>query len=61
MRSLWLFGDGTTVAVRVGEETARESFEDTEAGVIESSGHWVAEENPRDLAAKVLEFIGKGR
>ncbi|KAF2159889.1 hypothetical protein M409DRAFT_29699 [Zasmidium cellare ATCC 36951] len=36
-----------------------EFFGETENEVINSSGHWVAEENPEGFAAKVLEFIGK--
>ena len=37
---------------------AEEMYADIEKGLIENSGHYLAEENPEDFVLKVLEFVG---
>ena len=47
-------GRGTQVM-----ENMRELANDVQGGAIEQCGHWVPEEQPEQLAQKLLEFFGK--
>lgn len=48
-------GDSSAHAAEV-EEAVREMCENVEVAVVEESGHYLAEENPKDFAGKVLAF-----
>ena len=38
-------------------EMAREMYSNVEQAIVEGSGHWLAEENPKDFVKKVLGFV----
>ncbi len=38
-------------------EMASEMYNNVERGIVEGSGHWLAEENPQDFVRKVLGFV----
>ena len=38
-------------------ELAKEMYEDVKKGLVEGSGHWLAEEHPEDFVRKVMGFI----
>ena len=38
---------------------ASEMYGNVEKGIVEGSGHWLAEENPKDFVRKVLAFVEK--
>ena len=38
---------------------ASEMYSDVEQGIVEGSGHWLAEENPEGFVEKVLAFVEK--
>lgn len=40
-------------------EMASEMYSNVERGIVEGSGHWLAEENPEDFVRKVLGFVEK--
>ena len=40
-------------------EMAEEMYAHVEHGVVEDSGHYLAEENPEDFVSKVLDFVEK--
>lgn len=40
-------------------EMASEMYSNVEMGIVEGSGHWLAEENPKDFVRKVLGFVEK--
>ena len=40
-------------------EMAGEMYSNVERGIVEGSGHWLAEENPGDFVKKVLGFVEK--
>ncbi|KAI4238801.1 MAG: hypothetical protein L6R40_005656 [Gallowayella cf. fulva] len=56
VRAMILGGEQTLEALR-SESMAKEVNETVVAGVVEGSGHWIAEENPQDFVKKVLGFI----
>ncbi|KAI4155522.1 MAG: hypothetical protein L6R39_001215 [Caloplaca ligustica] len=56
VRAMVLSGDGT-FHVLGAEKMAREVDEDVVVGVVERSGHYIAEENPGGFVEKVLGFI----
>ena len=39
------------------EEQGREMYEEVQIGNVEGSGHWCAEENPKDFVDKVVSFV----
>jgi pimeloyl-ACP methyl ester carboxylesterase len=43
---------GEAMAAQVAQHAT-----DVSAGVVEDSGHWVFEEQPADMARRVLEFL----
>lgn len=53
-----LSGDGSFLANIAGEQNDQ-FYEKTENWTVEKSGHWIAEENPKDFVKKVLEWVGK--
>ncbi|KAL8673657.1 MAG: hypothetical protein Q9168_001912 [Polycauliona sp. 1 TL-2023] len=59
VRTMVLGGEGSLPALR-SEEMARQVDEDVVAGVVEGSGHWIAEEQPEIFTRKVLGFIESG-
>ncbi|KAL8715914.1 MAG: hypothetical protein Q9220_000581 [cf. Caloplaca sp. 1 TL-2023] len=56
VRAMILSGDGTFHALGA-ESMAREVDEDVKVGIVEGSGHWIAEENPEGFVREVLGFI----
>lgn len=48
-----------SLLLEVAEEQTREFYENVEVVLVEKSGHWTAEENPKDFVAKVLGFVEK--
>lgn len=56
VRAMVLSGE-ETFHVLGAESMAREVDEDVVVGVVEGSGHWIAEENPEGFVEKVLRFI----
>ncbi len=56
IRNIVLSGDGST-AVEGAEDMAKEIFDDVQIGVVEDSGHYLAEENPEGFVREVLRFI----
>ena len=40
-------------------ESCRKVAKDVRGGVIERSGHWIAEEQPEQLADHLLKFFGE--
>ena len=59
VRNMVLSGGGSW-AVDGAEDMAREMFEGVQVGVVESSGHYLAEENPEGFVREVLKFIEAG-
>ncbi|KAL8974353.1 MAG: hypothetical protein Q9197_001398 [Variospora fuerteventurae] len=55
-RTMVLSGEGSYLAVGA-EGMAREVDEDVVVGLVEGSGHYIAEENPEGFVKKVLGFI----
>ena len=56
VKSMILNGDQSFIASEA-VAMAKEMYEDVTEGLIERSGHWLAEENPEDFVNKVLGFI----
>ena len=58
VRSLVLSGEH--VFMTAGAlEMASEMYSNVEQGIVEGSGHWLAEENPEGFVEKVLAFVEK--
>ncbi len=38
---------------------ASEMYSDVESCLVEGSGHWLAEEQPKDFVKKILVFLEK--
>ena len=58
VRSLVLSGEH--VFMTAGAlEMACEMYDNVEQGIVEGSGHWLAEENPEGFVEKVLAFVEK--
>ena len=58
VRSLVLSGEH--VFMTAGAlEMASEMYSNVEQGIVEGSGHWLAEENPEGFVKKVLAFVEK--
>lgn len=56
VRAMVLGGEGSLEALRsIG--MAEEVYGDVVEGVVEGSGHWIAEEQPEIFTRKVLGFI----
>lgn len=55
-RTMVLSGKGSYLAVGA-EGMAREVDEDVVVGLVEGSGHYIAEENPEGFVKKVLGFL----
>lgn len=56
IRNMVLSGDGSWAAPGA-EDMANEMFENVHVGVVENSGHYLAEENPEGFVTEVLKFI----
>lgn len=55
-KCLVLNGDsGFTAAM--ARESAEEFYEDIQVATVTNSGHWVAEENPKEFVDRILEFV----
>ena len=55
-RAMILSGEKGFIAVEA-EDMANETYSNVKHEVVEGSGHWLAEENPKDLVQKVLTFL----
>ena len=51
-------GGATSIPGPIVEATMREVAENVTGHRVPETGHWVAEENPEDLARVLLEFLG---
>ena len=49
---------GRTAVLRERAEVARKAASTVTGVVIANSGHWIAEEQPADLLARLVEFLG---
>ena len=58
VKSMILNGDCSFIA-KGAVPMAKEMYENVTEGLVENSGHWLAEENPLDFVTKVLKFIEK--
>ena len=58
VRSMILSGEHCFMTARA-EEMASEFYEDVQRGIVEGSGHWLAEENPEGFVKQILGFIEK--
>lgn len=56
VRSMILSGDRSFIAAEA-EGMANEMYEDVKHGLVEDSGHYLAEENPESFVKEVLNFI----
>lgn len=56
IRNMVLSGGGSWAAPGA-EDMANEMFENVQVGVVENSGHYVAEENREGFVTEVLKFI----
>lgn len=57
-RAMVLNGEGSFLA-QGADGMAKEVHENFDVGLVEGSGHWIAEENPEGFVEKVLGFIGQ--
>ncbi|KAL9013143.1 MAG: hypothetical protein Q9173_002137 [Seirophora scorigena] len=55
-RAMVLNGEGSSHA-QGADSMAKEVHEDFVVGLVEGSGHWIAEENPEGFVKKVMGFI----
>ena len=58
VRSMILSGELSPLAVSAFD-MASEMYSDVESGLVEGSGHWLAEEQPKDFVKKILVFLEK--
>lgn len=58
VRAMIMSGEHVFMTARA-EEMAGEFYEDVERGMVDGSGHWLAEENPEGFVKQVLTFIEK--
>ena len=58
VRAMIMSGEYVFMTARA-QEMASEMYENVERGVVEGSGHWLAEENPEGFIKQVLAFIEK--
>ncbi|KAF1349155.1 Alpha/Beta hydrolase protein [Delphinella strobiligena] len=56
--SISLMG-GESFLATIAEEQNQEMYETTAAATVSGSGHWCAEENPKDFVKQVLTWVGK--
>lgn len=59
VRNMVLSGEGSFLKGGA-ESIAREFYENPVVGLVEGSGHWLAEENPEGFAEEVLRFVEGG-
>ena len=52
-----LFGEGSNAVEGGTESMANEFYDNFRAGIVEHSGHWLAEENPEGFVKELLHFI----
>jgi pimeloyl-ACP methyl ester carboxylesterase len=57
---LGMYGQASVAHAGGAEEIGREIADDVTVDAIPGSGHWIAEENPKDLVASLLRFDGRG-
>jgi pimeloyl-ACP methyl ester carboxylesterase len=48
-----------SLLLEVAEEQTRQFYENVEVVTVDKSGHWTAEESPKDFVEKVLKFVEK--
>lgn len=48
-----------SILLEVAEEQTREHYDNVEVVIVDQSGHWTAEENPKDFVKKVVAFVEK--
>ena len=58
VRAMIMSGEFVFMTARA-QEMASEMYEDVERGIVEGSGHWLAEENPEGFVKRVLAFVEK--
>ena len=57
VKSMILNGSGSFTGPKEAEGMAGEFYEDVTVGVVDGSGHWIAEEQPEEFVKEVLTFI----
>jgi pimeloyl-ACP methyl ester carboxylesterase len=54
-----MLNGGESFLAAVAEDEGNEMFENVVTETVKGSGHWIAEENPKEFVKTILEWVGK--